>query len=55
MSKTHCRFDFLDSQWFISDERNICDKSSGNGTWLYCDQEAPLKDGDVIMAGTSIF
>lgn len=36
MSRVHCRFDFLDNDWLISD--GISEKkSSGNGTWFYCD------------------
>lgn len=34
MSRVHCQFDYINDSWMISDIRN---RSSGNGTWKFCD------------------
>ena len=55
MSRVHCRFDYLNSQWVISDGDIDSDKSSGNGTWFYCDYEHLLRNEDIIYVGNSLF
>lgn len=55
MSRVHCRFDYLNSSWVISDGDIDSEQGSGNGTWFYCDQEYVLQDQDIIYAGSSLF
>lgn len=38
MSRFHLRFDFTNDSWSISDGDGD-EKSSGNGTWIFCDLE----------------
>ena len=51
VSRRHCHFSFTDDRWFIEDLQ------STNGTYVggHVVDRAPLRDGDLIKVGSTIF